>query len=71
MMVDLQRMRVAFHNKRWSNKLRLEDVAQEIKVSASTLSRFEQNKTIPQLEQLEAIANWLGMEIVLKLRQKG
>jgi transcriptional regulator with XRE-family HTH domain len=65
-MVDLQYLRHAFHNKRWYNHLRLEDVAQEIKVSSATLSRFEQNKTIPQLEQLEAIANWLGMELVLR-----
>lgn len=64
-MLDLKRLRDRFHYKRWSNKLRLEDVAKEIKVSSATLSRFETNKTTPQLEQLEAIADWIGMEIIL------
>jgi transcriptional regulator with XRE-family HTH domain len=69
-MVDLKRLRDGFHYKRWTNKLRLEDVAKEIKVSSSTLSRFEANKNTPQLEQLEAIADWLGMEIIL-VEKKG
>jgi transcriptional regulator with XRE-family HTH domain len=68
-MDKLKVLREAFHNKRWSNKLRLEDVAQEIKVSSATLSRFEQNKTIPQLEQLEAIADWLDWELVLRPKE--
>ncbi len=67
-MIDLKKLRDDFHHKRWSNKLTLEDVAQETKVSAATLSRFEGNKTTPRLEQLEAIADWLNMEIVLKFK---
>jgi transcriptional regulator with XRE-family HTH domain len=65
-MDKLKVLRDGFHYKRWHSKLTLGDVAQEIKVSAATLSRFEANKTTPQLEQLEAIADWLGWELVLK-----
>lgn len=65
-MLNLNELRTHFHLKRFMDKQTLEDVAKETGVSASTLYRFEQNKTVPQLEQLEAIIDWLGMELILR-----
>jgi transcriptional regulator with XRE-family HTH domain len=40
----------------------LRDVADETKVSAATLSRFEKDKSTPDLPTVEKLVDWLGLD---------
>lgn len=53
----------AIRQKRLEEKLSLRDVADETKVSASTLSRIENGTGKPDAENIAALTRWLNMPV--------
>lgn len=72
-LINVAELGRAIKQKRAEGNLSLRDVADETKVSASTLSRIENGTGKPDADNIAALTNWLNMPVdrVLNVKPMG